>query len=71
MADELVVGVPQRSPGRPEPVLRHAESSILPGGYERRRQRAPLGAQVEVCGVVGDDQTGRQLIQALQVRGWL
>ena len=68
VADELVVGVPQEiAREAPVLVLRHAESSILPGGATNvAANAAALGAQVEVCGVVGDDQTGRQLIQALQ-----
>jgi rfaE bifunctional protein kinase chain/domain len=71
VADELVVGVPQEiAREAPVLVLRHAESSILPGGATNvAANAAALGAQVEVCGVVGDDQTGRQLIQALQESG--
>ena len=71
VADELLVGVPQGiAREAPVLVLRHAEFDHPPrGGDERRRQRAALGAQVEVCGVVGDDQTGRQLVQALRETG--
>ena len=71
VADELVVGVPQEiAREAPVLVLRHAESSILPGGATNvAANAAALGAQVEVCGVVGDDETGRQLIQALQESG--
>jgi len=71
VADELVVGIP-RAIAREAPVLvlQHAESRVLPGGATNvAANAAALGAKVDVCGVVGDDETGRELVTALAAAG--
>jgi D-glycero-beta-D-manno-heptose-7-phosphate kinase len=71
VADELVVGIPLRiAREAPVLVLEHAESRLLPGGATNvAANAAALGARVDVCGVVGDDETGRKLIDVLQKSG--
>ncbi len=71
VADELVVGRPhQISREAPILVLRHVETRILPGGAANpAANAAALGASVEICGVVGDDETGRLLVDTLQKAG--
>ncbi len=68
VADELVVGVPLNiAREAPVLVLQHLESRLLPGGATNVAANASaLGARVELCGVVGDDETGRSLIDALR-----
>jgi rfaE bifunctional protein kinase chain/domain len=51
-------------------VLRQFESRILPGGATNvAANAAALGAHVEICGVVGDDEAGRQLVAVLRAAG--
>jgi rfaE bifunctional protein kinase chain/domain len=71
VADEMVVGVPLGiAREAPVLVLQHAESRLLPGGATNvAANAAALGARVDLCGVVGDDQTGRDLVQALGAAG--
>lgn len=71
VADEHVVGRPL-SIAREAPVLvlEEVERRILPGGATNLAANlAALGARVFMCGVVGDDETGRQLIRALETAG--
>ena len=71
VADELVVGRPHNvAREAPVLVLRHVESRILPGGAANpAANAAALGAAVEVCGVVGDDEMGRRLLETLRRAG--
>ncbi len=71
VADEQVVGRPLAiAREAPVLVLQHVESKLLPGGATNlAANAAALGAQVQVCGVVGDDETGRRLTRALVERG--
>ncbi|MGH2354430.1 MAG: bifunctional heptose 7-phosphate kinase/heptose 1-phosphate adenyltransferase [Chloroflexota bacterium] len=71
VADELVVGKPL-SIAREAPVLvlQHLESRLLPGGATNvAANAAALGARVELCGVIGDDETGRRLRRTLHDAG--
>ncbi len=71
MADEHVVGRPH-SIAREAPVLvlRHQEARLLPGGATNvAANAAALGARVDVCGVVGEDETGRRLVDVLRAAG--
>lgn len=71
VADEQVVGRPL-SIAREAPVLvlEHLESHIVPGGATNvAANAAALGAHVLVCGVIGEDDTGRRLIRALREQG--
>lgn len=71
VADEVVVGVPLNiAREAPVLVLQHLEIRLLPGGATNVAANAgALGATVELCGVVGDDATGRDLVQALGAVG--
>lgn len=71
VADEQVVGRPH-SIARDAPVLvlQHLETRLLPGGATNVAANcAALGAHVELCGVVGADETGRRLVEALSAAG--
>jgi rfaE bifunctional protein kinase chain/domain len=71
VADEQVIGRPLGiAREAPVLVLQHVESKLLPGGATNlAANAAALGAQVQVCGVVGEDETGRRLARALAERG--
>jgi D-glycero-beta-D-manno-heptose-7-phosphate kinase len=71
VADENVVGRPL-SIAREAPVmvLEHVRREVLPGGATNPAANArALGAAVEMCGVAGDDETGRTLTADLSRRG--
>ncbi|HEX2034592.1 MAG TPA: PfkB family carbohydrate kinase [Chloroflexota bacterium] len=71
VADELVVGRPLGiAREAPVLVLQHVESRLLPGGATNvAANAAALGARPEICGVVGDDDTGRRLVRTLEQAG--
>lgn len=71
VADEHVVGRPlQIAREAPVMVLEHVSTQVLPGGATNPAANArALGAQVRLCGVVGDDETGRTLVGTLQTAG--
>lgn len=63
MIDRFVSGTIERiSPEAPVPVLRIEHSSAMPGGAGNvARNAAALGARVQLIGVAGDDDAGREL----------
>ncbi|MCS7225032.1 MAG: bifunctional ADP-heptose synthase [Armatimonadetes bacterium] len=67
MLDEYIFGTAERiSPEAPVPVIRCEKRHYGAGGAgNTARNLSRLGAQVAVCGVVGDDEPGRRLIQTL------
>jgi D-glycero-beta-D-manno-heptose-7-phosphate kinase len=71
VADEHVVGRPLAiAREAPVLVLEHVERDVLPGGATNPAANArALGAEVLVCGVVGDDAAGEALCAALGARG--
>ena len=71
MLDEWIIGDASRiSPEAPVPVVRLSERKIAPGGAANVAMNLlSLGAKVCVCGVVGDDDAGRDLIESLQKSG--
>jgi rfaE bifunctional protein kinase chain/domain len=71
VADELVVGRPLAiAREAPVLVLQHLESRLLPGGATNvAANAAALGARAQMCGVVGDDETGRRLLDTLRAAG--
>lgn len=71
MLDEWIIGDASRiSPEAPVPVVRLSERKIAPGGAANVAMNLlSLGAKVCLCGVVGDDDAGRDLIAALQNAG--
>ena len=71
MLDHYIRGhVSRISPEAPVPVVRVGEESSLPGGAGNVTVNlAALGGAVSVLGVVGPDDTGRQLAALLTARG--
>lgn len=71
MLDEWIIGDASRiSPEAPVPVVRLSERKIAPGGAANVAMNLlSLGARVQMCGVVGDDEAGRDLITLLQNAG--
>jgi rfaE bifunctional protein kinase chain/domain len=67
MLDEYIFGSANRiSPEAPVMVIRQSSQRFVPGGAANvALNLAALGAKVEVIGTIGDDEAGRQLIQAL------
>jgi D-beta-D-heptose 7-phosphate kinase/D-beta-D-heptose 1-phosphate adenosyltransferase len=71
VADEHLIGRPAR-PSREAPimVLELQQRLILPGGATNLAYNArALGAEVCVCGVIGDDEAGRALRARLDAEG--
>ena len=68
MLDHFVWGDVERiSPEAPVPVLRvTSESSRLGGAANVIHNIRSLGGKVSVCGIIGRDAAGRQLLQGLQ-----
>src|SRR5512135_603639 len=68
VADEFVFGEISRvSREAPVLILKHRERQVLPGGGANAVfNLADLGVTVLPVGVVGDDETGRALLQALR-----
>jgi D-beta-D-heptose 7-phosphate kinase/D-beta-D-heptose 1-phosphate adenosyltransferase len=71
MLDEWIIGDALRiSPEAPVPVVRHRERKIAPGGAANVAMNLlSLGAKVHICGVVGDDESGRDVLASLQSAG--
>jgi D-beta-D-heptose 7-phosphate kinase/D-beta-D-heptose 1-phosphate adenosyltransferase len=71
MLDEWIIGDALRiSPEAPVPVVRHRERTIAPGGAANVAMNLlSLGAKVRVCGVVGDDDSGRDVVASLENAG--
>jgi D-glycero-beta-D-manno-heptose-7-phosphate kinase len=71
MLDEWIIGQASRiSPEAPVPVVRLAERKTAPGGAANVAMNLlRLGAKVRVCGVVGDDEAGRDLARELEEAG--
>jgi len=71
VADEHVTGRPHRiAREAPVLVLEHTGSTLNPGGATNvAANLVALGARVALAGVVGDDQTGRELVIGLRDRG--
>ena len=69
--DEYLRGTVQRiSPEAPVPVLEAASTDCEPGGAANVASNlASLGAEVALCGAVGDDANGRRLVSLLAARG--
>lgn len=71
VADEHLIGRPAR-PSREAPimVLELQQRLVLPGGASNLAHNArALGAEVCVCGVIGDDEAGRALRARLDAEG--
>jgi rfaE bifunctional protein kinase chain/domain len=71
VADEQVYGRPLRiAREAPVLVLEHVGGAIDPGGATNvAANLAAMGASVQLAGVVGDDATGRALVDNLATRG--
>ncbi len=71
VADEHVIGRPLAvAREAPVMVLEHVSRQVLPGGATNVAANArALGAEVHVCGVIGDDEAGRTLSGELARRG--
>src|SRR3569832_1691916 len=68
VADEFVYGEISRvSREAPVLILKHRETKVVPGGGANAVMNlAELGVNVMPVGVVGDDEPGRQLLQAFK-----
>jgi len=64
MLDEYLLGQADRiAPEAPVPVVRARERRVAPGGAANvAAQIAALGAQVDLCGAIGDDGAGDELL---------
>jgi D-beta-D-heptose 7-phosphate kinase/D-beta-D-heptose 1-phosphate adenosyltransferase len=71
MLDEWIIGAASRiSPEAPVPVVRFTQRRTAPGGAANVVMNLlRLGAQVRVCGVIGDDEAGADLCRELQIAG--
>jgi len=71
MLDEWIMGTASRiSPEAPVPVVRLTERRTAPGGAANVAMNLlRLGARVRICGVVGDDDAGRDLTRELREAG--
>lgn len=71
MLDEWIIGDASRiSPEAPVPVVRLSERRIAPGGAANVAMNLlSLGASVRMCGMIGDDKTGNDLVDALKTAG--
>lgn len=70
VADEFVYGEISRvSREAPVLILKHREQKVVPGGGANAVMNlASLGVNVMPVGVVGDDEAGRQLLQAFKTQ---
>jgi rfaE bifunctional protein kinase chain/domain len=70
IADEFIYGRVERvSREAPVLILRYDATEIVPGGAGNAASNAAaLGARVDVIGVVGRDQPGRRMLEALPAR---
>src|SRR6185503_2272132 len=73
VADEFIYGrIDRVSREAPVLILRYDSTEIVPGGAGNAASNAAaLGARVEVIGVVGTDDAGKRLIDALPARATL
>ena len=71
MLDRYVVGNVNRiSPEAPVPVLESMHRHAVPGGAANvAANLAALGCEVTLCGVVGQDARGDELLRLLEVHG--
>jgi len=71
MLDQYIWGQVSRiSPEAPVPVVNVTKESVLLGAATNVVNNVhSLGGQVSVCGVIGNDEAGRQLVQMLRVKG--
>ena len=71
MLDEFLWGkVTRISPEAPVPVVEVQRRAAFPGGAANvARSLASLGAQVGIAGVLGNDESGRQLVDLLEREG--
>ncbi len=71
MLDEFVWGSVDRiSPEAPVPVVWVERESVMPGGAANVAANIrAVGGQVELLGVVGEDEVGRRLLQEVQRQG--
>ncbi|MBV9866869.1 MAG: hypothetical protein JO316_16050 [Abitibacteriaceae bacterium] len=71
MLDEWIIGNASRiSPEAPVPVVRFVERHTAPGGAANVAMNLlRLGAQVRLCGVIGDDEAGADLAHELEKAG--
>jgi rfaE bifunctional protein kinase chain/domain len=71
VADRFVTGTPKRiSREAPVLILRHAGEVLVPGGGANAAANVrALGGVPLVLGVVGDDESGRGLVDCLEERG--
>jgi rfaE bifunctional protein kinase chain/domain len=71
VADEYVMGRPARiSREAPVLILHYANSFVRPGGATNTAYNlSSLGARTSVIGVIGDDEMGRKLVDALSTAG--
>ena len=70
IADKFIIADPERlSREAPVLILKHQQEKILPGGGANAAANiASLGAEVDLLGVVGDDQSAEALKSELQKR---
>src|SRR6056297_2148087 len=70
IADKFIIADPERlSREAPVLILKHQQEKILPGGGANAAANiASLGAEVDLLGVVGDDQAAETLKSELQKR---
>lgn len=71
MLDRFIWGTVSRiSPEAPVPVVWAKSESFMPGGASNVANNIhALGAQVYMCGVIGDDEAGRILVSELSKNG--
>src|SRR3954452_22502056 len=71
LVDEYIIGRPTRlSREAPIPVLEWTDRYFVPGGATNlARNCRALGAEVAVCGVIGDDEPARALAARLVAEG--
>ncbi|MFW6380927.1 MAG: bifunctional heptose 7-phosphate kinase/heptose 1-phosphate adenyltransferase [Bacillota bacterium] len=71
IADKFVVGRPERlSREAPVLILRHQDQQIVPGGGANASNNIrSLGGQVELVGMLGQDETGASLLELLTGAG--
>lgn len=71
MLDQYIRGSVERiSPEAPVPVVRVTQESFVPGGAGNvANNLSALGARVNLIGVLGNDEAGRQLSEHLRLKG--
>lgn len=71
MLDRFEYGhIERMSPEAPVPVVRMESKTSMPGGAGNVAVNcAALGGQVDLCGVIGNDEAGRELCQLLEQDG--